>query len=714
MPSIKITDRLGANIDAQLAPVSSLLKYVRDLPGLILQGGDIAQLEILKLNDPVVRSLAPSLSFQQPVSLGTGAAQLTIGADAGASFEVISRTAQNTALFAPDDYGANIEIPAAACYVALGFHAAVDAGITSGSGALTFGMSAASGITIQSYRPFSLGPDAVTIVEALRSSIGEFVIPAAADDLDAIPAGVIITINGRGSLRFSASANLLAVANPLATLTLPSPAPALSIVQSGSVNVGASWAVSTDYQVRVQKADARHVQLGWYRRHDSDFSVTASASAGIAAGTSDTDLFSTVIGAISSDARADFDALDKAGVSAGQAASIQSAVQAAASRKLELAVSAEFSSLASDEAAFLYDVDLGALGDEGREAVRAALTGDLSRLADPARLPAGITELRSILTRARASRFAWKVNLLGIFNFGSISQLALSGTVTFTPSTGELVIADQASASRIQTAAVNFGADEEKLRHVMAESFLITAAYRGSQSVISPPELSSSHVFLRLDNSAGRKDMRRFAAIASALGLAAPPVPDGVADFGRSSVRAETHYDDRSTRALFLAADGSPRPRGEYEAAGRQAVALLVLPDGDDSFRLRPVTDDNLWNQMKDLGPANFGQLLPQTQADGVRPDYLAIQWWAESMRGAAEILVQMSRSAPADSKFEKLRHDLASHLRDVAAKAHEQFGTPWGLVAMFLVSGMTAKPAVEIVAQRLVYSSSQMLRAAG
>jgi hypothetical protein len=489
--------------------------------------------------------------------------------------------------------------------------------------------------------------------------------------------------------------------------------PALAIVQSGSVKVGASWAVSTDYQVRVQKTDSRHVQLGWYRKHNSDFSVTASASAGIAAGTRDTDLFSTIIGAISSDAQADVDALGKAGVSAGQAVSIQNAIQTAASRKLELAVSAEFSSLASDEAAFLYDVDLGALGGEGREAVNAALAGDLSGLADPARLPAGITELRSILTRARASRFAWKVNLLGIFNVGSISQLALSGTVTFTPSTGELVIADKATASRIQTTAVNFGADEEKLRHVMAESFLITAAYRGSQSVVSAPELSSSHVFFRLDNSAGPQDMRRFAAIASALGLAAPPVPDGIADFGRSSVRAETHYDDASTRALFLAADGSPRPRGEYEAAGRRAVALLVLPDGDDAFRLRPVTDDHLWNQMKDLGPANFGQLLPQTQADGVRPDYLAIQWWAESMRGAAEILTQMSRSAPADPNFQKLRHDLASHLRDVAAKAHEQFGTPWGQVAMFLVGGMTAKPAVDIVAQHLVYSSSQMLRAA-
>jgi hypothetical protein len=382
MPSIQITDRLGANIDAELAPASSLLKYVRDLPGLVLQGGDIGQLQLLTLNDPAVRSLSPSLSFRQPVSLGTGAAQLTIGADAGANFAVISRTAQDTALFARDDYGANIEIPATACYVALGFHASVNAGIASGTGALTFGMTASSGVAIQSYRPFSLGPDAGTIIEALRLSIGEFVVPATADDLDGIPAGVIVTVNGRGSLRFSAAANLLAVANPLATLTLPSPVPALAIVQSGSVKVGASWAVSTDYQVRVQKTDSRHVQLGWYRKHNSDFSVTASASAGIAAGTRDTDLFSTIIGAISSDAQADVDALGKAGVSAGQAVSIQNAIQTAASRKLELAVSAEFSSLASDEAAFLYDVDLGALGGEGREAVNAALAGDLSGLPD--------------------------------------------------------------------------------------------------------------------------------------------------------------------------------------------------------------------------------------------------------------------------------------------------------------------------------------------
>ena len=56
------------------------------------------------------------------------------------------------------------------------------------------------------------------------------------------------------------------------------------------------------------------------------------------------------------------------------------------------------------------------------------------------------------------------MNLLGIFNYGSVSKLALEGKVTFTPSTGDLVIVDRAPALRIQSATANFGPDEEKLR----------------------------------------------------------------------------------------------------------------------------------------------------------------------------------------------------------------------------------------------------------
>jgi hypothetical protein len=720
LPAIQITDQLTLNIVAELAPFSSLLQFARDLPGIILKGGDLSQLTFLRVSDPAVHSLEPSLSFDKPVGLGTSGAQLIIGTEAGGSFQVIPRTLSRTALFPGDDYGEAIEIPAGMCYVALGFQATVNAGVQGTSAAFTFGMDAASGVRIDSYRPFSAGPDAVTIAEALRRSVGEFVIPAGADDLKALPPGVIVAVTGHGSLKFSGAANLLAIANPLATLAPPSPVPALAVTATGSVSVGASWEVSTEYQVRAQKLDTGRVRLGWYRKRDSEFTVTAAASAGITAGSGHTDLFPTVIAAISSTAKADLQELDDAGLSTAQLASIESVVKSAAARNLQLAVSAELGSLAEDEAAFLYEVDPGALDQAGENALRTALAGDLGPLAGSGTPPAGVTEIRSILSKTRASHVAFKVNLLGIFNYASVSKLALEGTVTFAPSTGELVIADQATASRIQTLALNFGADEEKLRHVMAESFLITAAYRGSRSVVSAPELSSAHVFFQLDNSAGPDDMRRVGALASALGLGEPRIPDGIANFGRTTVFAEARYDDASARALFLTPQGAPREVGEYEAAGRQAIAFLVLPDGDDAFRLGPATDDRLWSQMKDEGPSNFGLLLPQAQAEGVRPDYLAIRWWADSMRSTAGILAQMNRLvgpsgiAPSDPGFEKLRDQLASHLHDVAAKAHEQFGSPWGLVSMFLAGGRQARAEVRITSPRFVSTGATPIQAAG
>ena len=218
-----------------------------------------------------------------------------------------------------------------------------------------------------------------------------------------------------------------------------------------------------------------------------------------------------------------------------------------------------------------------------------------------------------------------------------------------------------ATASRIQSTTVNFGADEEKLRSVMAESFLITAAYRGSKSVLSPPQLSSSHQFFKLDNSTNRDELLRYAAIAAALSLSPATPPPGVADFGRTSVFAEAHYDDELSRALFLQSDGSPRPHADYEAAGRRAIAMLVMPDGDDAYRRRPALDDALWAQMKDLGPANFHQLFPQElQANVIGSDYVTIQWWADSMRSTGDILARMRQA----------RQSGGSGIREVAARS--------------------------------------------
>ena len=44
MPTIKLTDQLGAAVDVQPAPTSALLRYATALPALAMQNGDLMNL----------------------------------------------------------------------------------------------------------------------------------------------------------------------------------------------------------------------------------------------------------------------------------------------------------------------------------------------------------------------------------------------------------------------------------------------------------------------------------------------------------------------------------------------------------------------------------------------------------------------------------------------------------------------------------------------
>jgi len=54
------------------------------------------------------------------------------------------------------------------------------------------------------------------------------------------------------------------------------------------------------------------------------------------------------------------------------------------------------------------------------------------------------------------------------------------------------------------------------------------------------------------------------------------------------------------------------------------------------------------------------------------------------------------------DPRFRSLRADLQSHLAAVAADAREEFGRPWGLIAMDRVSGRTAQATVQVSGGRV------------
>jgi len=92
MATIQITDELGLDANITLAPFSSLLKYFQQLPALQLNSGDLSKAGGFTLDQPALTALNSGLSFAKSVSIGPGAAAISIPAGAHASLELILRT----------------------------------------------------------------------------------------------------------------------------------------------------------------------------------------------------------------------------------------------------------------------------------------------------------------------------------------------------------------------------------------------------------------------------------------------------------------------------------------------------------------------------------------------------------------------------------------------------------------------------------------------
>ncbi|HKR60375.1 MAG TPA: hypothetical protein VJS64_11630, partial [Pyrinomonadaceae bacterium] len=298
------------------------------------------------------------------------------------------------------------------------------------------------------------------------------------------------------------------------------------------------------------------------------------------------------------------------------------------------------------------------------------------------------------------------------YNFISVSTLILKGRVMFEPATGELVITDTATASRISASSLNFAADGEKLRKVLAETVLVSAAYRCSRLVLQQPQLRIMHSAFELHTKTDRTAMKNNLEVFEALRLMSAAEKNEIlgdrTQFGRTTLYSETAYDDSLVDRLFLK-DGKARPQTDYENAGRKALALLVQTGEAAEERRLPATDDALWKQMTQVGQPSFDSIdrlrnLPANVLGAITSDYSVIIWWAESMSelGAAlaEVRKFISNNPGADPNaepFKGLRKKLASKLKEVAANTKSEFGDPWGLVAMDQASGQLAEASVRL-----------------
>ena len=149
----------------------------------------------------------------------------------------------------------------------------------------------------------------------------------------------------------------------------------------------------------------------------------------------------------------------------------------------------------------------------------------------------------------------------------------------YEPTTGQLIISDSATASRIGLTLLNIGvADAEKLRHVMAENFLITVAYRGAGNAGLQSTLTSSHSFFAMNQHTPPETVRDELDASVALGLMDQnderKIVTSAPEFGGTLFYAATHYDNTLSTELFLSADQA-RPV-DFEGRGPTRIQSSV------------------------------------------------------------------------------------------------------------------------------------------
>ena len=721
MPTIQIVDGFGLDLQAALNPSSAFAKYFQQLPSLSVVQQDLASLQNLSLAAFPLESTQIGLSFKEPTTISSTSPKFTGAAAISASLGV------NTAgkLFDPDPFANPIEISSGHAYLGLGIQVSVSPGVSLPSGMVVSGFTAGARVCFTHYKCFETTTTTPTFRAALEASLQDYVIPIGVDDLAALEVGDIATMEGTGSLELSGTVNLLTSVNPLASLSSPA-LPGIQVTAGTAINIAASYTIEGDFQVRIQRVDDATLRIGFYRKRGADFTVQVSPSIGVSAGTTNVDFISTVLKAVTPSPFPSPDQLEKAGLTKEKQEAIASALQTAVQRQLELAVQAELQALSSQEAAFLYEIKLPDLGPEGRAALQDALRWNLSTLlGQEGSLPRGISEIQSLLTTTRTRGHSLKVNLLGIYNYASINDLTLKGTVLADAVSGSVLITDQATATRV-TGAVNFLADPDKLRKELAQSFLITAAYRCSGLIAHAPSLKASYWHFAAHAKTNRQTMAACLDALEALGLITESQKEqklsNLNDFGRSTCYIGTDYDDALSQSLYLHPDDQPRGIEEYEQIGRQALQQLLHAGDEDGYRLRSLESDALWQQVKATGgtlvnlAALFPDLRPDTQIPIIAGDYLLIEWWADTMSRLAVTLSAAKRfftqkPAPASDSpaFEKAQMDLWHRMADVASNTHDRFADPWGLVAMDLASGQHSTASAQIVSPGLTLRVSRI-----
>jgi hypothetical protein len=369
-----------------------------------------------------------------------------------------------------------------------------------------------------------------------------------------------------------------------------------------------------------------------------------------------------------------------------------------------------------DQAAFQYHVDVDAAQRDpvANDAVHRALEGNLSLLtaleggiqADGT-IAAGVKVISSVFSTSLKKELSFKINLLGLLNVLSVSDLVRGSKIIDDPVTGDLTIADSVTGTQIQ-AIVEPPKRQERVRQAMFESLLVTAAYKACGAVEAFNLTSQSfHFALNQNTNAGVMTdyLNWLVALDLITASEKQQLLGSLPSQGFSTCLLRTALSDSQCRSMFFDQQGNLRPEAYYLDCGRRAMLALLNDQVGPFDQYRYALLDQQWQQALETGASpQLAQVAGITSANSnyqailsqLIGDMYDITWWASGMVDAGSQLQTMIQflagrdpaSLKNDPAFATQRGDLQKKMAKVIGSSKTRFEEPWGMVSLFWAAG--------------------------
>ncbi|MBV8808445.1 MAG: hypothetical protein JO033_07195 [Acidobacteriaceae bacterium] len=673
MPTIQLTDNASLNLTGSTGNIGATLKkYLKD--PLIFTApkqelANAANVTVGQLDDHLFPLKA---SAQTDGKFAVETTKLDVKPGAAAELDLLREGRASDLLESLQLRDKNDGSPAPEL-LSFAVTGTLDSGPTLTTGEFTFGIVSGAAVTLKTY--CEVGKDE-RFFSAAERTISGISIPHDLDDLKNLPGGTISGVKGTGKLQFKIDFKHNFLTNSLATEALSVIPVTIGVKAQVEGEIEATVTHTTSHELTIAALPGGKLHLTVSLTNTDDLETSIQVSTGITANIGNKDALQFLLSKISVNSEEEIEKLKKEmpeQEARGLSEQIKKVIDGAVDNSVKAALKEAFEEKEGTNVLFAYEVDLqNALGDaSSSDALRAALTGDFTKVTEKSVTLPGITPLDSVHTLTSTHTHTLTAHLIGVLNFSDVGTFTRKAKSGINKDTGEIVLTSE------DIEVTDNNVEPEKLRKVLVKSASITAA--AAANTMTATDFRFKFVYFLRKANADRSDMQQFANILSLVnggagGAAQNLLAGGSDKFGDTALYLSLDLDVQTSRALFVD-NGTPREESLYIRLARGVMAAILNGDKASEKRRSLFTSSmEFWGELKEAGAAgNVVQLLTENGIpEEAATDFFALNAWTEAM---SDFAAKLAGGAA-----------LEKAAKAVVSDSKGGFDSPWALLATRLI----------------------------